>query len=257
MAGYIYDIAKLQKPDVIDAETAVKRFFGELEYFHALDVFIEKSKNYLREYTPSAVIDNEEVRENFLDESKKIKIKLFSLGMVEMASTMSELDDEAGSGNEETLSGSLQKFYAQIDDMVKFIDSERTVIEAAGQNNERPVILAVDDKPELLTAIVEMLEGHFKVMAVTSGKTALNLIKRHTPKLFLLDIEMPQMNGYELAKMIRRQKRFEIAPIVFLTGKNTRDDVIKAIKNGGNDYLLKPIEKDLLIEKIKKHLEEM
>jgi len=127
-------------------------------------------------------------------------------------------------------------------------------VDAAVQNMEKPVILAVDDKPELLTAIVSILEGEFKVIAVTSGRAALNVLEKHTPGLFLLDIEMPRMDGYELAKVIRRQKRFESAPIIFLTGKNTRDDVIAALKNGGNDYLLKSVEKELLLENIRKYL---
>jgi len=127
-------------------------------------------------------------------------------------------------------------------------------VDAAVQNMEKPVILAVDDKPELLTAIASILESEFKVIAVTSGRAALNVLEKRTPRLFLLDIEMPRMDGYELAKVIRRQKRFESAPIIFLTGKSTRNDVVAAIKNGGNDYLLKPVEKELLLGKIQKYL---
>lgn len=121
-------------------------------------------------------------------------------------------------------------------------------------NNEKPVIFAVDDKPELLAAIAGMLKDRFTVICVTSGKAALNAIKKHTPDLFILDIEMPLMDGYELAGLIRKHKNFERTPIIFLTGRSTRSDVITAVVNGGNDYILKPVEKELLLSKIQNFL---
>lgn len=121
-------------------------------------------------------------------------------------------------------------------------------------NFDKPVILAVDDKPELLTVIVNMLKDHYKVMAATSGAAALKVIEKYKPQLFLLDIEMPQMSGFQLAQAIRSYDEFKLTPIIFLTGKVSRDDVVSAIKNGGNDYIVKPAEKDVLLGKIQKYL---
>lgn len=118
----------------------------------------------------------------------------------------------------------------------------------------KPIILAVDDRPELLTAITNMLRDDFTIMAVTNGSAALKIIERYKPKLFLLDISMPLMNGYQLAEVIRKNKNFKNTPIIFLTSKSTKDDVMMAIKTGGNDYLVKPVERELLLNKIYKYI---
>lgn len=126
--------------------------------------------------------------------------------------------------------------------------------EVLTQNHELPSIMAVDDKPELLATISNVLRNHYKVIAVTSGNAALRAIEVHTPALFLLDIEMPGMDGCELAKKIREHGQFSQTPILFLTSKATRGHVISAVANGGNDYLIKPIDSSLLLGKIQYHL---
>lgn len=118
----------------------------------------------------------------------------------------------------------------------------------------KPIILAVDDKPELLTAIVNMLNEHYTVIALTSGEAAIKAIEKHTPVLFILDIEMPVMDGYELAYRLRSEKRFEKTPIIFLTAQSSREHIVSAVMSGGNDYLVKPVSKDLLLNKIQKLL---
>lgn len=242
----LYDITKLEKLNKIDIENAIKQFPDHQSYFNKLNIFVEESKRYLRAYTPSVVIYDEENRKDFLHEAEKVRDTLMSLGMIHSVSTIFDLEAAISNGSINSLSDGLTKFYAEMDVMAKLITSART---------EKPIILAVDDKPELLTAVVSMLEERFKVIAVTSGKAAIKVIEKYTPELFLLDIEMPQMNGYELAKIIRKDKRFQSSPIIFLTGKGTRDDVIAAIKNGGNDYIIKPVDKELLVSKMKQYLE--
>lgn len=119
---------------------------------------------------------------------------------------------------------------------------------------EKQIILAVDDKPELLTAVVEGLRDNYTVLAVTSGESAIKVIEKYTPALFLLDIEMPNINGLMLAKLIRAQENFKKTPIIFLTAKGTRTDVITSVQHGGNDYIIKPVGQKILLDKIRKYL---
>ena len=114
-------------------------------------------------------------------------------------------------------------------------------------------ILAVDDKAFFLDSLKTcLLDTHYKLTGVTSGKAALNYLQKHTSNLFILDIEMPGMDGFELAKNIR--SRGHKAPIIFLTANSTKEHVIKAIKAGAADFLVKPINKNQVLARIGKFL---
>ena len=114
-------------------------------------------------------------------------------------------------------------------------------------------ILAVDDAMISLSMLKKNLQGlPYKLICVNSGKDALVYLKRHQPDLFILDIEMPKMNGYELAEKIREDG--QKAPIIFLTGNCTKECVIKAIQAGASDFVVKPIDRKNLTDKIDRQL---
>ena len=112
-------------------------------------------------------------------------------------------------------------------------------------------ILAVDDADIILHILNTFLRGgQYKLTSTTSGVAALSFLKKHRPDLFILDIEMPGMDGYELAQKIRAGG--QTAPIIFLTGNSTEESVIKAMQVGAADFIAKPINKVKLLERIAK-----
>jgi len=114
-------------------------------------------------------------------------------------------------------------------------------------------ILAVDDNAYFLDALNSALQGtNYKLICVNSGSAALKFIQNRVPDLFILDIEMPEMDGYELAQKIRENGKK--APILFLTGNATREYVTKAIKAGAADFIVKPITKEQVLERIDKFI---
>jgi CheY-like chemotaxis protein len=124
---------------------------------------------------------------------------------------------------------------------------------AAAKSHGEKTILAVDDAAISLTLLKKSLQGApFKLICVNSGESALKFLEDNDPDLFILDIEMPKMNGYELAGKIRENGHE--APIIFLTGNSTKEYVIKALRAGASDFIVKPIYKENLVEKISKHL---
>jgi CheY-like chemotaxis protein len=124
---------------------------------------------------------------------------------------------------------------------------------AENQSKEKKTILAVDDTPFFLTTLKKILqEADYKLICVTSGSDALKSLEKHHLDLFLLDIEMPEMNGYELAAQIK--KRGEKSPIVFLTGNAKRENVVKAVEAGAADFIVKPINKEEVLAKIKRYI---
>jgi len=118
-------------------------------------------------------------------------------------------------------------------------------------NNTEKKILAVDDADIVLHILSAFLrDSHYKLTSATSGKTALTFLKKHRPDLFILDIDMPEMDGYELALRIRAGG--QTAPIIFLTGNSTEESIIKALQVGAADFIAKPICKAKLLERIAK-----
>jgi CheY-like chemotaxis protein/HPt (histidine-containing phosphotransfer) domain-containing protein len=114
-------------------------------------------------------------------------------------------------------------------------------------------ILAVDDTAFFLTILKKILQDtRYKLTCVASGRDALKYIEKNQPDIFLLDIEMPGMDGYELAAKIRESG--SKAPIIFLTGNARKEHLAKAVEAGAVDFIIKPINKDVLLEKICKYL---
>jgi CheY-like chemotaxis protein len=118
---------------------------------------------------------------------------------------------------------------------------------------EKRNILAVDDSAFILGILKNILPPtEYKLTCVTSGGDALKFLQTNRPELFILDIEMPRMDGYELAQKIREAG--QTAPIIFLTGNSTKEYVIKAVKAGGVDFIVKPVDKEHVLARIAKHL---
>jgi CheY-like chemotaxis protein len=115
-------------------------------------------------------------------------------------------------------------------------------------------ILAVDDMPEILSFVNNALKSHYKVFAAPGGKAALKVLEVHKPDLFLLDIDMPEMDGYELARIIRCTAGYAKTPIIFLTGNSTREHILKAAATGCNDFIVKPTTYECLLAKVSKFL---
>jgi len=114
-------------------------------------------------------------------------------------------------------------------------------------------ILAVDDDAFLLESLKKAFsDTGYKLTGVNSGMTALRFLQRHNPDLFILDIDMPEMNGYELAHKIREHGCK--SPIIFLTGNATRDYVLKAIRAGASDFVIKPVTRGQVIERVSKFI---
>ena len=114
-------------------------------------------------------------------------------------------------------------------------------------------ILAVDDDTYSLNTFKAALKDvSCKVIGVTSGAGALNILNNLKPDLFVLDIEMPEMNGIELAHELK--KLGHNAPIVFITGNATRDYVLKCMQAGASEFIVKPISPLNVVSRIEKYL---
>jgi CheY-like chemotaxis protein len=115
-------------------------------------------------------------------------------------------------------------------------------------------VLAVDDRPEILTSVTAALRDHYKTLGAPGAQVALEILGKQSINLFILDIDMPEMDGFELAKRIRSDKKHRETPIIFLTGNASRNNIIRAIDVGADDFLVKPTYNETLLIKAKKYL---
>jgi len=118
-------------------------------------------------------------------------------------------------------------------------------------------ILVVEDYKVTRMMIKKMLEKgtDWKILEAQDGQKALNLLEELTPDLIILDLMMPNMNGFEFLKKIKSMDRINKIPILILTGLKSVEEEIKELKNGADDYLTKPIKMDILISRCKKLLD--
>ena len=120
--------------------------------------------------------------------------------------------------------------------------------------DEKKVILAVDDMPSSLIAIKNILEPLFDVRLVKEGEQALALLKREKIALVLLDIEMPEYNGFELLQIMQSDPAIAPIPVIFVTTHASPSFVRRAATSGAKGYILKPFKPSLLLRKVLEQL---
>ena len=122
--------------------------------------------------------------------------------------------------------------------------------------NPTYTLLIVDDQPENLAALGDLLEPHYRVIAATSGRRALQLATSEAPPdLILLDITMPEMDGYEVLSRLREDPATREIPVIFVTGRDAELDEEHGLKLGAADYITKPIRPAIVLARVLTQLE--
>lgn len=117
------------------------------------------------------------------------------------------------------------------------------------------IILVVDDDKTNLTLAQKILLSQYRIAATNSGKAALKYLEKNHPDLILLDINMPEMDGFEVMEQIRKNEETADIPIIFLTADNQPDTEIKCFQMGAVDFVAKPFIPDVLISRVSKTIE--
>ena len=119
-----------------------------------------------------------------------------------------------------------------------------------------PTVLIVDDNSKNLQIIALTLsELNYKIIIAVNGPSAIDLVERVHPDLILLDVMMPEMDGFETCQIIKSKPENQNIPIIFLTALSEKVNIVKGFEMGGVDYVTKPFNKEELISRIKTHLE--
>ena len=113
-------------------------------------------------------------------------------------------------------------------------------------------ILLVDDSKTELHHLSDILgKRGYKVRTAANGDEALRRLNEDTPDLILMDVVMPGQNGFQLTRSITRDTRFTDVPVIMCTSKNQETDKVWGMRQGARDYIVKPVDADELVKKIK------
>ncbi|MFN9709393.1 MAG: PleD family two-component system response regulator [Burkholderiales bacterium] len=113
-------------------------------------------------------------------------------------------------------------------------------------------ILLVDDSKTELFHLSEILtRGGYSVLTAENGEEAMRKLNEIKPDLILMDVVMPGQNGFQLTRAITRDPRFVNVPVIICTSKNQETDKVWGIRQGAQDYIVKPIDPDELLSKIR------
>ncbi len=115
----------------------------------------------------------------------------------------------------------------------------------------RPKILAIDDTPENLVLLATALEKEFDFRLAASGAAGLALASAAPPDMILLDVMMPQMDGFETCRRLKADPKLAAIPVIFITALTDLDSEVAGLKEGGADFITKPIRVELVRQRIR------
>lgn len=137
--------------------------------------------------------------------------------------------------------------------------SEKQVITAAPKrviSDTGGSVLIVDDESSNIEVAAGILRSHYRIIAAKNGKQALQILAKQHQKidLVLLDIMMPEMDGYQVCEAIKNSSDTQKIPVIFLTAKSQIEDITKGFETGAVDYITKPLQGEILLARVNTHI---
>ncbi len=126
---------------------------------------------------------------------------------------------------------------------------------ATSPNTEKRIVLVVDDTPDNLSLMSGLLKDDYKVKVANGGERALKIAHSDPPpQLILLDIMMPEMDGFEVIRRLKSEPKTQAIPVIFLSAKALPEDKQKGFDLGAVDYITKPIDPLMILDRVKTHI---
>lgn len=118
----------------------------------------------------------------------------------------------------------------------------------------RKKVVYLDDIAYNLITVKKGLSSSYEVYPADSAAKMFEILGKITPDIILLDVNMPDVNGFDTVKKLKEDERYAGIPVVFLTGKSSKEDIVKGLSLGASDYIFKPVTASCLIECIDKNI---
>lgn len=122
-------------------------------------------------------------------------------------------------------------------------------------NINKDLILIVDDNPNNIQVVATIMsENGYELGIAMNATEAYKFLEENIPKLILLDVDMPEIDGFEVCSTLKKSSKYKDIPIIFLTVKDEKDDIVKAFDLGAVDYVTKPFNRKELVSRVKTHI---
>ena len=122
------------------------------------------------------------------------------------------------------------------------------------ERSEKRTVMLIDDTPLIHKIVNGALSEEYDLVFFTSGREAAGKLDEIKPDLILLDVEMPEIDGFDTIKLIKQNEKMEDVPVIFLTAKNDVEFELKALSLGAVDYINKPFSNQLLMKRVEIHI---
>ncbi len=270
----MYSLDILAKCMEIDVFSARRHVGADDEYFSLLTEFIQTSSYFSQELTEAAAASNSWLFQKKAYELQKLLLPIGATDLLweaEQASRLARREEWEGCVElTKTLVLGITRLGAYLQSALNNPDA----VLAGGKNpsrnpdmigyddmiafgagaSVRRKILAIDDMPDVLLTIRSFLKIKYEVFTATNHMTALQVLAHKDPDLILLDIEMPDKDGFDILRLIRKIRGYENTPVIFLTSNVTTDNIRRSRAMGGNDFIRKPIDSQVLLSRINQYL---
>jgi putative two-component system response regulator len=132
---------------------------------------------------------------------------------------------------------------------------EQLMNDAPGDAGDaRKTVLCVDDEPSNLQVLKQILQGDYRLLFARDGRRAIELAQIERPDLILLDVMMPDMDGYEVCRTLKADERLARMPVIFVTALSDVEDEARGLELGAVDYICKPVSPAIVRARVRTHL---
>jgi len=243
--------------DYLDRDTAMMYCCNSEEFYR------EMLQSYLDNNRLDAINESyrEECWEDYRIAVHALKSTSLTIGATALSEAAKALEFAARDGRIEEIQQNHAAAMQEYEQLLQLLRKELMGEESAeteeekAKPEEKELILIVDDDKLNLMFAQKLLGDLYRTECLMSGKEALDYLRKETPNLILLDLHMPEMNGFEVMTQIMKEECLKEIPVVFLTADNDQETEIEGFRMGAQDFIKKPFVADIMLERIHRILE--
>lgn len=189
-----------------------------------------------------------------------LKSTSLSIGAVELSAAAKELEAAAKEQDTDFLCAHHEECMNRYETLLRQLrhalaPEEKDLRQESSDREKMERILVVDDDPMNQKVAQRMLEDWYDVSCVGSGREALLFLEKQKVNLILLDLHMPEMDGFQVIRHLKTDENLKDIPVIFLTADNDRGTEVKGFQEGASDFITKPFLADIMIQRVRRILE--
>lgn len=226
-------------------------------YTKILKIYLDSSRAKMIDFPKWLETD----KERFVIEIHGMKSASAAIGAESVSRLAADMEQQGKAGEFQAVAATLPNFlkrnetvFAEIEEFLAQTEPQVVTAQVGGEDS-RKYIVVVDDNPVNLELAESVLAKEYRLTKLESGKQLLQFLEESIPDMILLDIQMPEMDGYETLNVLQQNKRWRNIPVIFLTGQSDVQSERKGFRLGAKDFIVKPFDNVVMLSRIRSQLE--